>query len=203
VLQPGLIGAETRLALWARGKQKNAYLVGFLLAVPDDLPDPPPARTDAAEVGEPLAALADAGNACAAQLLRLHTGSGQAFLRTAAEVLRKPGNQDVVNLLLDAVSAYLASVRPEGNPEADLAAVKAEVAALLEAPPPPLLDLIQSLPGLLPEVRAMLVLSRLGYPVVRPVFSRTTAIGSLMRSKLQPITAALLAEIALLRGAVA
>jgi hypothetical protein len=37
------------------------------------------------------------------------------------------------------------------------------------------------------ELHAMLLLSGLGYGVVRPVFRKTTAIGSLMRRKLEPI----------------
>ena len=36
-------------------------------------------------------------------------------------------------------------------------------------------------------LRSMLVLSGLGYGVVRPVFRKTTAIGSLMRRKLEPV----------------
>lgn len=207
VLQPGLISEETRQALWARGKQKNAYHVGFLLAVPEDLPEPEPPRADLAEVAGPLAALAAAGNVGARRLLAVLGGPGQAFLRTAAEVLRRPGNQDVVNLALEAVAAYFSDVRPAGDPEADLAGVTAEADALCypeaepgTAMPAGLSEVLRVLPRLRGEVRAMLILSRLGYPVVRPIFSRTTAIGSLMRTRLAPVTGPLLAEIALLRG---
>ena len=46
VLQPGLIGDDLRRRIWTRGTQRNAYHLGFLEAVPDDLPAPVPARAD-------------------------------------------------------------------------------------------------------------------------------------------------------------
>jgi hypothetical protein len=200
VLQPGLVSDETRLALWGKGRQKNAYQVGFLLATPDALPEPEPPRPDLEAVGGVLAGLAE-GNCYAAALLRLFGGPGQTFLRTVADVLRRPANQDVVNLLLEAVAGYLAAVRPPGDPEADLDGIVAEVEQLCSrAPPPAVSDLLADLPQLRPELGALLVLSRVGYPVVRPIFSRTTAIGTLMRRKLEPLTAPLLRMIETLRG---
>jgi hypothetical protein len=38
------------------------------------------------------------------------------------------------------------------------------------------------------QVRAMLVLSMVDEPLLNPVFSRTDAIGTVMRKKLKPIT---------------
>jgi hypothetical protein len=38
------------------------------------------------------------------------------------------------------------------------------------------------------QVRAMLVLSMANEPVLNPVFSRTDAIGTVMRKKLKPVT---------------
>jgi hypothetical protein len=46
----------------------------------------------------------------------------------------------------------------------------------------------------------MLTLSAVGERLVAPVFARTDAIGTVMRRKLEPITAPLLAEMAVLRG---
>jgi hypothetical protein len=205
VLQPGLVSEEVRLGLWRKGLQKNAYHVGFLLAVPDALPEPEPARADLPALDGPLAALAGSGNALAAALRRLLSGPGQTFLRAVAAVLGRPGNQDVVNLTFDAVAAYLAAVRPPGDPEADLEGVLGEVRAVCEgqgeAEAAGTRALLAELPALAREVRAALLLSRVGYPLVRPVFSRTTAIGSLMRRKLEPVTGPLLAAIADLRRA--
>ena len=206
VLQPGLVSEQTRLALWRKGLQKNAYYVGFLLAVPDDLPEREGARADLAGLEGRLSSLGDRGNPAAVALRRLLSGPGQTFLRTVAEVLRRPANQDVINLTFDAVAAYLAAVRPPGDPDADLDGVLVEVQALLDgravgtAALAGVRELIEAMPGLMPDLRAALVLSRLGYPIVRPIFSRTTAIGSLMRRKLEPVTGSLLEAIGVLRG---
>jgi len=201
VLLPGLISDEVRLALWGRGKQKNAYQVGFLLATPDALPEAGPPRRDLEAPSSVLTSLAAAGNRYAAALLRVLGGPGQTFLRSAADILRRPANQDVVNVLLEAIARYLDAVRPPGDPEADLDGIVAEVEHLCARQPPPgVSEVLERLPQLQPELRALLVLSRVGYPVVRPVFSRTTAIGTLMRRKLEPVTLPLLRAIETLRG---
>jgi hypothetical protein len=123
-------------------------------------------------------------------------------------VLKKPANQDVVNLLFDTVAHSLDSVRPQANPEATLEELLRDAETLSQGTagsalpcPDALRKMAVALPGLKGELRAMLVLSRLGYPVVRPVFSHSTAIGSLMRKKLAPVITPLLQQIATLRGA--
>lgn len=201
VLQPGLIDPEARAALWEKGRQKNAYHVGFLLGDPDRLPEPEPPRSDLDAAAPSLDRLAQAGNPCARALQWALGSPGQTFLRTVAEVLRRPANQDVVNLLMEAVASRLAEARPPGDPEADLDGLLAEVEALLTGPSPsPPREVLAGAPQLEEEVRALLVLSRLGYPIVRPIFSRTSAIGSLMRQRLQPVVGPLLQHIATLRG---
>ena len=50
------------------------------------------------------------------------------------------------------------------------------------------------------HLAALRVLSGLSYGVVRPVFRDSTAIGSLMRRRLQPVLTPLLGELAALRG---
>ena len=54
-------------------------------------------------------------------------------------------------------------------------------------------------PDLKKEIHAMLVLARCDEAVVTPVFARTTAIGTLMRKKLAPITDQLLVMFSHLR----
>ena len=46
----------------------------------------------------------------------------------------------------------------------------------------------------------MMVLSRLGEPVVAPILSRTTAVGALMRRKLEPVLNPILQQFAVLRS---
>jgi len=90
MLQPGLINVEDRLSLWKKSARKQAYLVGFLQALPDDLPQPVPARSDAEDHARNLRPLAQVGNSCAAMLLRVQSLPGQTFLKTLATVLTKP-----------------------------------------------------------------------------------------------------------------
>jgi hypothetical protein len=50
------------------------------------------------------------------------------------------------------------------------------------------------------EIEVMTLLSGLGYGVLRPVLRDTTAIGSLMRRKIEPVVTPLLEKIARLRS---
>ncbi len=204
VLQPGLVDGQTRLDLWKRGRNKNAYHVGFLAATPEDLPEPEPPRDDAEALLPRIEPLAAAGNPYARQLLRVLSGAGQSFLRTAGQVMKRPGSQDLVNVLFDVIARYFSEVRPDADPEAELDVLIRDAESWIYGQsgscPAGLAELVGAVPELRPELRALLILSRLGYPVVRPVFSHTTAIGSLMRRKLEPITTPLLREIACLRG---
>jgi len=196
VLQPGLIDDAARLSLWQRSRQKTAFIVGFLMGAPDDLPEPRSERPDRVLHGPALEALEQAGNPVAGLLLRVLGAAGQSYLQACLQVMKKPPNQDVVNLFLDAVAGYFADLRPCGAVEGDLEAFQARAAELVKDPAGDthLAAVLERVPELRDDLRAALVLSRLGYPVVRPVFSRTTAIGSLMRRKLEPVFAPLAGE---------
>lgn len=202
VLQPGLIDEAQRLSLWKKSARKQAYLVGFLQALPDDLPDPAPARGDAASHGESLGALARAGNPCASLLMRVLSSNGQTFLRTLSTVLAKPPTPDVVQATLDLVRAYFSPMRPRGDPNAPMAELLEDAHVFVD--PVRATDSVraccQAAPGLTAEIAAMRLLSGLGYGVLRPVLGDSTAIGSLMRRKLEPVLEPLTAQIDLLRG---
>jgi hypothetical protein len=202
VLQPGLIDESGRLDLWKKAARKQAYLVGFLQALPDDLPDPLPARVDSAEPMAALKPLARKGNACAALLRRVHSGSGQTYLRTLGDVLAKPANQDLVHTSFEIVSGYFSPLRPEGDPDLPLDDLIAEAAAFSDPQkgPEPVRACLALADGLGPDIAAMRVLSGLGYGVIRPVLRDSTAIGNVMRRKLDPVLAPLTELIATLRG---
>jgi hypothetical protein len=61
---------------------------------------------------------------------------------------------------------------------------------------------LERLPEYAAEVRAMLFLSCMNSDVAAPVLSRSTAGGTLMRQRLEPITTPILQQIAILRGQV-
>ncbi len=207
VLQSGLVEEQVTLALWKKASQKTAYLVGFLSAMPDELPQQQPARPDFSYWRDRLTPMAQQGNAYVEQFLRLLSGAGQTYLATVERVMRKPANQEVVSALFDTVVDYFAAVRPPLDPDAGLDRVISEADVLCNGgdaacPCPDRLGaLLAVAQELKPELRAMLVLSRLSYGVVRPVFSHSTAIGSLMRRKLEPLTTPIRREIAVLRTA--
>lgn len=184
-LQPGLISETERAELWKRCNRKPSYYLGFLTSMPDDLPtDTGGARTLSEAEAAALAGLVEVGNPFGVQYQRVCQPSGQAFLSTVLKVMEKPANQDVVTLLLEALRHYLASLRPEGDPDMTLAELEAQVE---KADQPALRTAIEALPSRETELRNLYLLSGVGYGIVRPVFSKTDAIGSLMRKKLEPV----------------
>lgn len=203
VLQQNLISHETRRKIWEKGKHKNACYVGFLHTTPDNLPgqqSPHPAWDDAREA---LAELCDAGNPYALQLCRLLGAAGQDYLATLELVLRKPANQDVVVALLHAIASYFEAVRVDAGRYEYVDDIGKAVDRLLDkgcAADSALGDVLCMVPGLENQLRAMLKLSLLDEPVVNPVFSRTDAIGTVMRKKLQPVSDVIQQQIDILRN---
>lgn len=202
VLQPGLIDEAERLALWKKATRKQAYLVGFLQASPDDLPERVPARIDAADLGLSLTPLAQAGNPYASLLLRVLSSRGQTFVRTLSNVLTKPPTPDVVQATFELMRGYFSALRPAGDSDLSLQDLLADAQdfASSEQAGEDLRNCCAAAPGLTPELAAMRLFSGLGYGVMRPVLRDSTAIGSLMRRKLKPVTDPLLEQLSLLRG---
>jgi hypothetical protein len=202
ILQPGLTEAAARLRLWNRGRSDNAYYVGFLERLPDELPEPLPARSDWAALQPRLASLLAAGNPYAKLLARTLSGPGQRFLATVDEVLRRPADQDVAIALLNALAAYFSAVRPAAGGSCPVETILAQTEALCAGNDrPAALDVvIKTVPELAAELRAMLALSRMDGEVAMPILNRTTAVGTLMRKKLEPVSLPILQQIAVLKG---
>jgi hypothetical protein len=202
VLQPGLIDEAARLDLWKKAARKQPYVVGFLQALPDELPDAVPARADTAAQMADLKPLAEGGNACAVLLRRVHSGPGQTYLKTLGEVLAKPATQDLLHTAFETVRGYFAQLRPEGDPDLSLEELAAEARSYgdPEKGAEPVRACLALAPERAADIRAMRVLSGLGYGVIRPVLRDPTALGSVMRRKLEPVLAPLGELIADLRG---
>ncbi len=199
ILQPGLLDDAKRRELWKRAARKNAYYVGFLMAIPDDIPLDVSCHPRAADWEAPLRELADAGNPYAADLAWLISPAGQACLQCIELALRKPATQEMVTLSLDAVRDIHAAFRPAGDPDltwdelcADAETFLADDAAEIAA--------IRRIDGLDAVLRGARLLSGVGYGVLRPLLRDTTAIGSLMRRKIEPFLAPFLAEVGRLQG---
>jgi len=111
--------------------------------------------------------------------------------------MEKPANQDVVSLLLDVLRGYLSPLRPAGDPDLDLETLTTEVVVLDD---PAFEACLALFPAREAALRSLYLLSGVGYGIVRPVFSRTDAIGSLMRSRLAPVFEVLRSHILSLQG---
>lgn len=198
-LQPGLLSDDKRAELWKRAQRKNAYYVGFMASVADDIPEPAKPNPLFARHGETLRELAG-DNDLAALLARILSGPGQAYLDTLFKVWKKPGNQEVVNTSLDLLADYFSPARPEGKVDQTLEQLIEEAADWLSDSTDARLGAVLDVSADLAEsLRVSRILSGLSYGVVRPVFGGSTAIGSLMRKKLEPVLTPLAAEIRLLQ----
>lgn len=201
VLQKDLITNEVRDALWKKGQRKNTLLVGFLKSVPDNLPVAAKAHKSYKELESKLSALKD--NRYAQVIERVLSDKGQAYLQTVEACLKKPSNQDVVTYLLDTVSDYFSTIRPGNAEYQDIdqlledAEKYTEVSALQTDE---LTALIELAPEVKPLLKAIFSLSYVGEPLVRPVFARTDAIGTVMRKKLAHIIEPVQKELAILKG---
>jgi hypothetical protein len=185
VLQTGILDADRRADLWKKAARKQVYLVGFLQALPDDLPG----RASPRALPEPIAALAEEGNTCARLMRRAYSPAGQTFLATVGTVLAKPPSQDVVTTTFDLLRDYFGALRPEGDPALSIADLLAEAEgfASTESPDQDAARLLQETPDLAPEVAAMRVLSGVGYGLIRALSLDPSVLGSLMRRKLTPV----------------
>lgn len=189
ILQPNLISDETRKELWGRANRKTMYYVGFLMALPDQLPDEVAQNPRLAREQKRLSELLAQGNVFARQLTRLLSAPGQLYLQTLDKAFAKLANQDMTVSLLGAVENYFACILTQeyrGIREPD--EIQDRVAQrMTNAQEAELRVLIAALPDSTTQIAAMLSLSMVGEALANPVFSQTDAMGSVMRKKLEPI----------------
>jgi hypothetical protein len=200
VLQPGLIDAAARQRLWDKGGAQSVYRIGFLEAEPDRLPLAGNTRADAEPHAAALAPLMEAGNTLAALLRKALDAPGQAFLATCEQLLARPASQDAVVALLNVVSRYCAAARLSAEPCQDVGRILDE-ARRDGLQQPPARAVVAAVPGLEREVVALLALARMDEAIVTPIFAHSSAVGSLMRRKIEPAIRPALEQIALLRAA--
>ena len=195
VLQPGLIDDDARARLWAKGAKHPPYRVGFLQATPNALPHSGDARADLAEYRAALTDLAAAGNTTAATLLQALEAPGQAFIDSSRAILERPTDRDVVVTVLNLLGAYFQGAR-RGDPAArdiDHLVADAGVACAQRAE---CVAILHKTPALAAELRAILILSRVSEAVIIDVLAHTSATGTVLRKKLEPITQIVVAQLA-------
>jgi len=203
VLQPGLVSTDAKHELWKKARRKSAMYVGFLATLPHDLPGDgdPHAQFDLLDDG--LKVLAEQGNELAALLLQVFSIPGQRWLETLGKVFDKPGNQDVVNRTLDVIAAYFSAAAGETRLDYTIEQLMEEAMVWAnDGQDEQVMVILARCPQLKPQLLALRVLSGAGYNMVRPVFSRSTAIGSLMRRQLEPVLTLLRQQIECLQIAI-
>ena len=207
ILQPGLISEAQKNKIWERGTRKNVFYVGFLYAVPDDLPHPGVARHDFEKYRDELSRLSASGNLLARVLMKVLDSPGQTFLQTVAAVLKKPSHQEVVVSVLNTIGNYCSAFCSEQIIADDMEAIVSQAGQQCEGCQNhdnefarQLVQLLEAVPELRPEITALLALASVREHLVSDTFARSTAIGSLMRQKIEPITGPLSNLLAILLG---
>ena len=205
VLQPGLIDAAERDKLWRRARQKTLYYVGFLVALPDALPEPEAAHPAHAEL-DPARLAADTPEGLrrlVAAMRDVLGASGQTFLRVALEALRKPRDQEVVNSLLNAIGNYFVNLREFVPAHASIEEQIKGVDALLDESPADshIGQFLATWGAQRALLRAALMMSGITDAMVTPIFARTDAMGTVMRRKLEPVIGPISEQLRVLRHA--
>ena len=188
ILQPGLIDESTRLSLWSRATRKTAFYVGFLLAIPNALPEPRSASVRHPDIQTNLELLAD-NNVYARLMIELLSAEGQTFLATIEKAMNKLGDQQVTVLLLKAVQDYFNDIPSSTDRNLrEFNDINMAVKKMLDSPSD---EGLKAVLDIGPEYRelldAMLCLSCVSESLVDPVFSQTDAVGSVMRKHLRPV----------------
>lgn len=197
MLQPGLVDEERQAKLWRASQRKNAYLIGFLQAMPDELPHEQQAHPLHNEMARKLKA--HKGNPYADAMLWLLCEAGQGYIDTAYTVLKKPANQDVVVYLLDTLQKKFSGVLPVPMSERprQIEIIDGLVDALMDTSSDDYARADEKWKTLILSVddenlkqllRSMIWLGQISEAIVGEIFAQTTAEGTLMRKKLKPVT---------------
>jgi len=194
VLQPGLIGDEARKRLWEKSATKSTYRVGFIQAGTTSIPERFAEKTIASEWRQVVDAQLAEQNAIAELLAKSWSGTGQGFLKTSEQVLQKLSDQDAVVTLLNSLSAFFRPARLVDDPCQDLSVIAAD-AKVATSESPMARALLASAPDLEPSIRAIYMLARMDEAIVTPIFARSSASGSLMRRKIEPVLMPVLEQI--------
>jgi hypothetical protein len=200
VLQPGLIEPEVRQRLWEKGAAQNVYRIGFLEAEPDSLPQPFPARADLEALRPALTSLATGNNPIATLLLRILDSPGQTVAATCEQLQLKLSSQEAVVAVLNSISRYFLAVRSSNQSTQDVAVIVEEAESRVNSWSAAQ-ELLAELPALHPQLLAMQALAHMDEAIVTPIFAHSSASGTLMRRKIEPVIKPVLAQIAALRHA--
>lgn len=227
VLQADLISVEEKQKLWQKARNKNTLYLGFMDATPNDMPQQQPPHANCEQIQPQIKALISQ-NTLANSLYYLLNSKGQTFLHTAQSAFKRPPDQNVYCALLDSLHRYVNDPQNTGQGQylynyspglhnqietgQNIHQIATDVTQMMQKATQfntestqntqMIHEILQKNPDLYPLVEAILVLSRVSQAVTFPVFSKTTAQGSLMRKKLKPVTDFVLQRIRVLQTAI-
>lgn len=198
VLQPGLISAEQQQKLWDRGQRRTSFYIGFLKALPDNLPGETSKHPEHDSAQKQLHPFLEQKNPVAEQLCRVLRPGGQIFLKTTQKVIEKLNNQDAAVALVEAIEIYFEPLQLDTKRQRDINEILSDAEACCHGNSDSA-EIIQINPAQHDKIKAMLILSMVSEQLLAPVFGQTDAIGSVMRKKLSHITTVMLEQLSLLR----
>ncbi len=196
VLQGDLINQEQKTNLWNKAKRKNAYYIGFMMTVADEIPEPLPAHPSFDKISRLIKPcltedIASTQKHYIEMLIKAYSSTGQTLLNTFNLAMQKPSNQDVVIMALNATSQYFLSVKPEEsnfNSIDEINTLCHHKVETLKNENSAFANVLKESTSLSDSLFSILFLSCLCESIVTPIFSRSTAIGSVMRKKLKPVS---------------
>ncbi len=179
LLHSGCLDEAGSMAIWNRGKRCNSHYVAFLEGAPGALPT----RANVPMTQSDLVAQAQAGNRIAGKLVDALSAPGRLFAEAALDILTRPETQEVVSRTLNAIGTFyrIADIQEGLDDEAS--------------------RLATAMPELVGVIDAVRALAEINEGLTTPIFARSTAIGSLMRRKIEPLTAPVRARLAVIQAA--
>ncbi len=165
--------------IWDRGQHHPEYRAGYLLARPDNLPDPLPDHRHLPTWDRDLLLESARGNRPAVSLRKLLSASGQTFLREIHQLVATPENGDSFVLYLNLATEYIGL--PPYSADCDTLEQWHREAG---EQPSEVRALVRILPATADLLAPLIFLGGIREHLFHRFFARTTATGSLLRSKL-------------------
>ncbi len=187
-LQKGLVTKEQKQSLWNKAKLKGAYYVGFLQAIPDELPGETKANRNYDVLVEMLKPLIMKGNKPAALLVKVLSSKGQNYLHAIDAALKRPSDQNVIVALFMTIEDYYKDICPIFENRRDINLIKEETKKKYQHCEESLAQLKSVAPECEDYIHAMMILSGYCEELTYPVFGQTDAIGSVMRKRIKHLT---------------
>lgn len=183
ILQAGLLNEAQLQKLADRSKNKSLYQVGFIVAMPDNLP----LQSTENSVIHQFNFIEN--NKISHLVQKTLSVKGQAFICSVGKALSKVSNEEMIYPLLEALGKWFESallVEKQRN----LEAFAAKVEELLNAPQtyPELNIFLQKNSNHQEIIRAMLILAGVSESVVFKQILHTGAVGSQLRKRISPVT---------------